>query len=91
MSADGKNPEIVRYDRRRWRSGLGMDVIAEGLETANQVHAARGDRQCTYGQGYYFSRPVPADAAGNLLTAAPPWAGPVAVPNPPGKPLTSTV
>ncbi|NTV93916.1 MAG: EAL domain-containing protein [Thiobacillus sp.] len=37
---------------------LGMQVIAEGVETAAQLELLRGMR-CHYGQGYYFSRPVP--------------------------------
>jgi len=39
---------------------LGLDVIAEGVETAEQKNllAALG---CHSYQGYYFSRPVPAD------------------------------
>ena len=41
---------------------LGMAVVAEGLEMVEQVAdvTALG---CDLGQGYYFSRPVPADAA----------------------------
>jgi diguanylate cyclase (GGDEF)-like protein/PAS domain S-box-containing protein len=43
---------------------LGLDVIAEGIETVEQLSAIR-ELGCHYGQGYYFSRPVrPAEVAG---------------------------
>jgi len=45
---------------------LGLSVIAEGIETAQQrdfLHA----QQCDQGQGYLYSRPVPADAFVALL------------------------
>ncbi|MDT0632839.1 EAL domain-containing protein [Rubrivirga sp. S365] len=51
---------------------LGLRVVAEGIETADQLAALR-DLGCPLGQGYLFSRPVPPDAARALL-AAPPWA-----------------
>ncbi|MBU1825108.1 MAG: bifunctional diguanylate cyclase/phosphodiesterase [Alphaproteobacteria bacterium] len=43
-------------------SALGMETTAEGIETLelSQTLAALG---CSYGQGYYFSPPVPADEA----------------------------
>jgi diguanylate cyclase (GGDEF)-like protein len=43
-------------------SALGMHTTAEGVETAElaQTLAALG---CSYGQGYYYSRPLSADAA----------------------------
>ena len=47
-------------------SRLEMDIVAEGLETLDQVHAVR-DAGCTLGQGYYFSRAVPDYLAATLL------------------------
>ena len=40
---------------------LGMAVIAEGIETAEQAALIR-EAGCDYAQGYHFSKPVPADA-----------------------------
>ncbi len=47
-------------------SKLGMDIVAEGVETIDQVRAVR-EAGCTLGQGYYFSRAVPDYAAAILL------------------------
>lgn len=41
---------------------LGMNVVAEGVETKKQMYQLQALR-CDYGQGYYFSRPLDADAA----------------------------
>ncbi len=38
---------------------LGRTALAEGIETAEQYHLLR-EMGCQYGQGYYFSRSVPA-------------------------------
>lgn len=37
--------------------GLGYSIVAEGVETADQL-ALLYERNCPYVQGYYFSRPV---------------------------------
>ncbi|MGH2641982.1 MAG: putative bifunctional diguanylate cyclase/phosphodiesterase, partial [Actinomycetota bacterium] len=41
-------------------SNLGMTPLAEGIETEAEWHALT-ERGCELGQGYFFSRPVPAD------------------------------
>jgi diguanylate cyclase (GGDEF)-like protein len=38
---------------------LGMATVAEGIETLDQLHELR-DLGCTEGQGFLFSRPLPA-------------------------------
>ncbi|AAZ28507.1 EAL domain-containing protein [Colwellia psychrerythraea] len=45
---------------------LGLKVIAEGIETEEQRKLLL-DSGCDYGQGYYFSRPIPADDFLQLL------------------------
>ncbi len=45
---------------------LGLDVIAEGIETLDSMHELQILR-CKYGQGYFFSEPVNGEAAALLL------------------------
>jgi len=47
---------------------LGMDVVAEGVETAEQATLLI-DLGCEYAQGFHFSKPVDPAAAGLLITA----------------------
>lgn len=47
-------------------NNLGLDVVAEGVERADQV-ALLQELDCTYGQGHYFAYPQDAAAAGSLL------------------------
>ncbi len=48
-------------------SSLGMCVTAEGVETLEQAQVLRA-MACDYLQGFYFSRPVAADAIPEQLT-----------------------
>ncbi|WP_448564521.1 putative bifunctional diguanylate cyclase/phosphodiesterase [Trichothermofontia sp.] len=51
---------------------LGLHVVAEGIETIEQLQYLR-ERNCEYGQGYWFSPPLPSDEVEALLTANPTW------------------
>ncbi len=51
---------------------LNMDVIAEGVETLQQLSQLRS-LQSEYGQGYFFSKPVDSKAAEKLLAAKLQW------------------
>jgi len=48
---------------------LGLEVIAEGIETSEQLSVIR-DLGCAYGQGYLFSRPVPSEEAARFLESS---------------------
>ena len=50
---------------------LGMAVVAEGVETPEQLDQLRA-LGCDSAQGFYFSHPVDAEAAGRLI-ASQPW------------------
>ncbi len=42
--------------------GLGVDVVAEGVETETQAEALK-QMGCSLAQGYFFARPLSSDAA----------------------------
>ncbi|HEX8459508.1 MAG TPA: EAL domain-containing protein [Pyrinomonadaceae bacterium] len=65
MSEDSENVEIVRTIVSLAQN-LGMNVIAEGVETKEQLAALRR-LGCENGQGYLFSKPVNAKLAENLI------------------------
>ena len=60
-----RQPEIVGTILSLARM-LNMGVEAEGIETAAQLHRLR-ELGCESGQGYFFSRAVPPDAASGLV------------------------
>lgn len=67
IGALGENSEIVQAIVTLAQT-LSMDVVAEGIEVLEQVSPLLA-LQCEYGQGYFFSKPVDSDAAGELLMA----------------------
>jgi EAL domain-containing protein (putative c-di-GMP-specific phosphodiesterase class I) len=63
---DGDQPrQIVRTIIELARV-LGMDVVAEGIETREQYRLLR-QMGCRFGQGYLFARPMSAKAVTQLL------------------------
>ena len=63
------DPEALRYVAAIIDFGraLGLDLTAEGIEDAATMTRLR-ELGCTYGQGYLFGKPMPADDAMRLLT-----------------------
>ncbi len=54
---------------------LGMEVIGEGVETSLQVDFIRS-RECNFAQGYYYGKPLPAEAFSTWLQQYKPVARP---------------
>ncbi len=65
MLSDKENLEIVRAIISL-ASNLEMSVIAEGVETEDQLSVIR-KLGCEYAQGYYFSKPLEANAVNSLI------------------------
>ncbi|HTX77783.1 MAG TPA: EAL domain-containing protein [Terracidiphilus sp.] len=65
MTANDQALQIVRTIVELARV-LGMEVVAEGIETRDQFRLLR-QMGCRYGQGYLFARPLPAEDVSKLL------------------------
>jgi diguanylate cyclase (GGDEF)-like protein len=63
----GKKSDAIIRAVAEMGSTLEMEIVAEGLETIEQVEAVRS-AGCTLGQGYYFSRAVPDFLAAMLIS-----------------------
>ncbi|HLL74020.1 MAG TPA: EAL domain-containing protein [Pyrinomonadaceae bacterium] len=66
MVDNNENIEIVRTILMLAQN-LGMDVVAEGVETKDQLALLR-KLGCENGQGYYFSRPVSIGGAEKIIS-----------------------
>ena len=67
VDVDGEKLELVRtIITLAWN--LGMDVVAEGVETTKQLAQLKA-LKCEYAQGYLFSRPVGSADAEKLIRA----------------------
>ena len=71
MGDDGQGMEIARTILPM-ANNLRLDVVAEGVETIQQV-ALLKKLHCKYGQGYYFSRPLSAEGTAALLAGDLTW------------------
>ncbi|HAA31449.1 MAG TPA: hypothetical protein DCE56_31745, partial [Cyanobacteria bacterium UBA8553] len=71
MSRNDENLEIVRVIVTLAHI-LKMDVIAEGVETREQLTQLKL-LGCEQGQGYFFSKPLDSNAAEALIARSPQW------------------
>ena len=59
LESGARNPVILASVINLAES-LGMEIIAEGVETEQQLHIL-AKMGCNHFQGYLFSRPIPVD------------------------------
>ena len=71
MTSNFQNHEIVRTITMLAQN-LRLDVIAEGVETPEQLAQLRA-LDCHYAQGYLFSRPMSAENATAFLAEDKSW------------------
>jgi EAL domain-containing protein (putative c-di-GMP-specific phosphodiesterase class I) len=67
ITEDGLNSDLARIIILMSRA-LGLNVIAEGVETENQMQFLL-KHDCSEAQGYHISRPLPAVEFESLLQA----------------------
>ena len=69
IGEEGEGAEIVQTIIAL-ASTLGMDVVAEGIETSEQSKFLQ-QVNCSHGQGFFYSRPVDNDAVSEMLRNIP--------------------
>lgn len=67
---DTDRPLTLLRGVARLSADLGMAVVVEGIETNEQLELISADGTVSEGQGYLFSRPVPAVRVRQLLNAS---------------------
>ena len=67
---DTDRPLTLLRGVARLSADLGMSVVVEGIETNEQLELINADGTVNEGQGYLFSRPVPAARVRQLLNAS---------------------
>ena len=65
LASNPENLEIVRTIMSLARN-LGMDVVAEGAETAGEIEQLKA-LDCDFGQGFFYSKPMDSEQADNFL------------------------
>jgi EAL domain-containing protein (putative c-di-GMP-specific phosphodiesterase class I) len=70
--ADRSEDEAIVRAVVEMAAALGLDVVAEGVETSEQL-AAVSALGCGHAQGFYFARPIPPEQVAEML-GDPPWA-----------------
>jgi diguanylate cyclase (GGDEF)-like protein/PAS domain S-box-containing protein len=71
MGSGGKEESMIVRTIMPLAHNLGLDVVAEGVETNEQVNLLK-ELRCKYAQGFFFSRPIHADDAQRMLLAPEP-------------------
>ncbi len=69
---DGVNGMEIAKTVMPLAKNLHLDVVAEGVETADQVRELK-KLNCKYAQGFYFSKPLSPDEAEALMTEHVAW------------------
>ncbi|MEK9283856.1 MULTISPECIES: EAL domain-containing protein [unclassified Bradyrhizobium] len=67
---DTDRPLTLLRGVARLSADLGMSVVVEGIETNEQLALINADGTVSEGQGYLFSRPIPAVRIRQLLNAS---------------------
>jgi EAL domain-containing protein (putative c-di-GMP-specific phosphodiesterase class I) len=71
MDRDARSAQLVHAIVNLARN-LRVGVVAEGVETREQLAALRG-MACDEAQGFLFAEPMPADKAALMLSSNPLW------------------
>jgi EAL domain-containing protein (putative c-di-GMP-specific phosphodiesterase class I) len=71
-SSDGVNEMEIARTIMPLARNLHLDVVAEGVETADQARELK-KLNCKYAQGFYFSKPLSPDEAEALMTEHAAW------------------